>query len=457
MKFAADFEAFLIASVNLNQSRLDSLQQKVDAIQSFIEADDAFADIFLDMIPAGSWAHRTIIKPVCSGDEFDADILIYVEEKDDWLPKDYIESLYTSLHSSGVYKSLVHRKTRCVRVDYAGDFHVDVVPYLERGGDHVITNRREPEGVGRFEVSNPEAFSEWIDERQRVSSGTFIKVVRLVKYLRDYKNTFTCVSIILMTLLASEVNEVEASLSPELYADLPSAFVTLLGKLATSLPINMPAVMDPAGTGDNFTDRYSDEWNYENFRERMIAYADKARAAYDEPDRQTAIALWREIFGDDFKPGALESVAKMAPLGASVPAPGEEFIDRDRGFAIALQPGARVRIAGRCTGYDDGQYSRRRGFRQFSLSSAGGRVPKNRSLRFDATTTVAKPYELYWKVRNTGDEAANVGQLRGEISRDGGRNSRAESTKYRGAHYVECYVVKDGRVVALDRQIVVVT
>ncbi len=40
MTFAADFESFLIANVNLNQSRLDVLQQKVDAIESFVELDD---------------------------------------------------------------------------------------------------------------------------------------------------------------------------------------------------------------------------------------------------------------------------------------------------------------------------------------------------------------------------------------------------------------------------------
>jgi len=34
---------------------------------------------------------------------------------------------------------------------------------------------------------------------------------------------------------------------------------------------------------------------------------------------------------------------------------------------------------------------------------------------------------------------------------DGGTASRSESTKYRGRHYVEAYIVKDGRVVASDR------
>lgn len=456
MKFAADFESFLIASVNLSQSKLDLLQQKVDAIESFVESNGTFADMFIDVIPTGSWAHRTIIKPVCADDEFDADILLYVEEQADWLPKDYIDELYSAFHSSGVYGSIAKRKTRCVRIDYAGDFHVDVVPYMERDGGHFITNREEPKDEGRFEASDPEAFSAWIDERQRVSSGRFIKVVRLLKYLRDYKNTFTCVSIILTTLLGNEVNEVEASYSPQLYADLPSALVTLLERLAASLPLTMPAVMDPAGTGDNFTDRYGDSWNYDNFRKCIIMYAEKARKAYDETDRDTAIKLWREIFGDDFKPGALEAAAKLAPLSAAVPCAGEMFIDQDFDFTIALDPKAKVRIAGRCIGFNNGGTTRKRGFRQFDLA-ANGRVPKNRSLRFEAKTTATPPYSFFWKVRNGGSEAANVKQLRGEISKGADNGRKTEVTSYAGSHFVECYVVKEGKVIAQDRQSVIVS
>src|SRR5215207_9828928 len=201
MKFVDDFESFLRTVVNLNQSRLDTLQERVNAIDSFLEASDAFGEIFLELIPAGSWAHRTIIKPVDENDEFDADVLLHVDEQDDWQPKDYIDELYEAFRGSSTYKSLAQRKTRCVRIDYAGDFHIDVVPYLEQGGLHYVTNHLEPEDTGQLEESNPEVFNAWIDERQRVTYGTFIKVVRLLKYLRDFKNTFTCKSIILTTLL----------------------------------------------------------------------------------------------------------------------------------------------------------------------------------------------------------------------------------------------------------------
>ena len=65
---------------------------------------------------------------------------------------------------------------------------------------------------------------------------------------------------------------------------------------------------------------------------------------------------------------------------------------------------------------------------------------------------VPPPYEVYWKIKNTGDEAARVNQLRGEIVHDAGSHQRSEPTAYRGSHYVECYIVKDRRVVAVDRQ-----
>jgi hypothetical protein len=460
MKFAADFDSFLRTEVNLDSKRIDRLQQSVGALDSFIAGHADFSEIFLDTIPAGSWAHRTIIKPVGEYDEFDADLLVYVTEQPGWQPKDYIEKLYSAFRSKATYKDKVIRKTRCVRIDYAGDFHVDLVPYTERAGTHYITNRSEPENEGRFEASNPERFSEWIDERQRAANGHFVKVVRLVKYLRDYKNTFTCKSIILMTLLGNEVNPIETSLNPNLFPDVPTTLTVLLERLAASLPPEMPAVLDPAETGDNFTDRYKEGWNYENFRSKVVYYSEKARAALDESDRETSIKLWQDIFGAGFKPGILKKSAELAPLSAAVPWAQEQFIDQaPTSFPMALYPKATVRISGRCTGLQVGTFQRKQGFRQFDLAKSGNRVPKNRSIRFTATTNVAAPFDLYWKVRNGGEEAAqSASGLRGEITKAApGVMTKTENTLYKGTHYVECYIVSNGRVVARDRQTVIVT
>lgn len=57
--------------------------------------------------------------------------------------------------------------------------------------------------------------------------------------------------------------------------------------------------------------------------------------------------------------------------------------------------------------------------------------------------------DYYWKVRNVGPEAA--GRERGEIIRDKKYASRhEESADFSGPHYVECYAVSNGVVIAMD-------
>jgi len=457
MKFVDDFEVFLRDEVNLNQTRIDRLEQSVGAIENVLSTHDVFGKIFLDVIPAGSWAHRTIIRPVQANDEFDADMLLYVKERLDWQPKDYLEQLWSAFRSTSRYRETALRKTRCVRIDYANEFHIDVVPYLERSDSHYITNRREPERVGRFEKSDPEAFNKWIDERQRLTNGNFIKAVRLVKYLRDFKNRFDCKSIILMTLLGNQVNAVEAGYAPELYADVPTTLVTLLGRLANTLPATMPTIIDPAQTGENFTDRYGETWNYENFCAWMNFYAGRVRDAKEEENVDSSIRKWRSVFGDKFKSGVILRKALHDPFSASVSWVGEQFIDQPPyNFPFCIDSRFRTRITARVTGLATSGETRRNGFRQFEVAKHGNVVPKNRSLEFTMTTTVPAPYTLYWKVRNGGAEASRLQQFRGEISRDDGFGQKAETTLYIGHHYVECYVVKGGNVVSKDRQNVIV-
>lgn len=460
MKFVDDFEAFLRDEVNLNQTLIDRLEQSVGAIENVLSTHDVFGKIFLDVIPAGSWAHRTIIRPVQENDEFDADMLLYVKERPNWQPKDYLEQLWSAFRSIPRYKEIVQRKTRCIRIDYVTKFHIDVVPYLylERFDSHYITNRYEPERIGRFEKSDPEAFNKWIDERQRLTNGHFIKAVRLVKYLRDFKNTFECKSIILTTLLGNQVNAVEAGLAPELYADVPSTLLTLLGKLANTLQVTMPTIMDLAQTGENFTDRYAETWNYENFRTWIRYYAERVKDAHKEENTHLSIWKWRRVFGDNFKP---DTVIRKAPLhdpfSSSVSWAGEQFIDQPPySFPFRINSDYRTWISGRVTGFAKDGETRQNGFRQFELAKHGNIVQKNRGLEFVVMTTVPAPYSIYWKVRNGGIEANNVQQLRGEISKDQGIKQKTETTLYIGHHYVECYVVKGGVVVSKDRQNVIV-
>lgn len=209
----------------------------------------------------------------------------------------------------------------------------------------------------------------------------------------------------------------------------------------------MPTIEDPSCPGTTFNHRWNQD-QYTNFRTWMTFYAQRVGLAYAETDKAKSIALWQQVFGSDFKtPAATKSavaIETIAPRVLQQRAPQEEFIE-EKGFSRA--GGYRVRIE--CT------VEKKAGFRHGSLRSLR-RVGTGRSLRFRITSDVPGPFDLYWKVRNTGPEAARIGQLRGQLLLDNGSRSRVESTSYRGRHYVEAYVVKNGKILASDRHDVVI-
>ncbi|XRQ08873.1 nucleotide-binding domain-containing protein [Actinomadura welshii] len=76
----------------------------------------------------------------------------------------------------------------------------------------------------------------------------------------------------------------------------------------------------------------------------------------------------------------------------------------------------------------------------------------DRSLKFLVTgCSVEPPYTLKWKVLNRGSEAERRNMVRGQIVDTSRPNARVEHSDFRGDHVVECFVVKDGVVVARDR------
>lgn len=76
----------------------------------------------------------------------------------------------------------------------------------------------------------------------------------------------------------------------------------------------------------------------------------------------------------------------------------------------------------------------------------------DKSLKFKITScSVEEPFTLKWKVLNQGPEAESRDMVRGQIVDSSSRGTRVEHSDFKGEHVVECYVVKNGIVVARDR------
>lgn len=317
MKLTDYFNVFLKDTVNLSQAKLDLLDSRVETVYKALKADEQIGHLILGKTPQGSWAHKTIINPV-GDNEFDADFMLDMVENLDWAndPKKYIEEVYAALHRHSTYAGMPHsRKCRCVRLVYANSMHLDIVPHLNLAdGREVIVNRDN----NAWELTDPQGFTDWMESKDKLAKGNLRKVIRLMKYLRDHKKSFTGTrSILLTTLLGEQVTELRMLLDPCYYSDVPTTLLHLVKDLDTWLQDHptKPSIPDPSGSGITFDHRW-EQSTYSYFRERIHAHAAEIEEAYEEKNKERSIELWQDIFGDAFKAPSTSSTSVKFPAAA---------------------------------------------------------------------------------------------------------------------------------------------
>ena len=286
---------FLRDEVNLNQGRSDRLETAVGAVDAYLR--DHLPG-YQKMERQGSYALGTLIKPVDHNDEYDADVQIVLNPNAGWEPKDYIKEIYRMLASDKTYADKLRLKTRCVTVDYAGDFHLDVVPRVTIDGKHYVCNRID----NKFEETDGNGYRDWFNEKNRITGGNLKRVVRLLKHLRDHKNSFSAKSILLTTLAGNAIRpDDEGTAAVSTVADTLETILSRMNDYLQQHP-DMPEIKNPVLPTENFN-RHWDQRRYANFRDRIQAYARTGRQAKDQLAAEKAIERWQELFGDDLVSG----------------------------------------------------------------------------------------------------------------------------------------------------------
>ena len=286
------FIEFLRDEVNLSQNRLDRLETSVGAVDDYLK--DSLAG-YQKMEWQGSYGLGTLIKPVDDNNEYDADIQIIMNQNPKWEPQDFVNEVFKTLQGNKNYADKLRLKTRCVTIDYAGDFHLDVVPCVTSGGRHYICNKVD----NQFEQTDGTEYRDWFNERDRITGGNLKRVVRLLKYIRDHRNGFTAKSMLLTTLAGNTIKPSDAGTEAvSTVADTVETVLTRMNGYLQHHP-NMPAIRNPVLPTETFN-RHWDQRGYANFRSRVQAYAHTANKSKAEPSSERAIKLWQDLFGDTF-------------------------------------------------------------------------------------------------------------------------------------------------------------
>ncbi len=291
-----EFQTFLRYHVNLNDTRLERLKRGVRGVTDCLESNLAPLQAIEHQ---GSYALRTIIKPVDDNDTYDADVQVLMTRNAEWDPKDYITAVRDALKASPTYKDKIHPRTRCVKIDYKGEFSIDVVPRIDKTSKsttkHYICNYKD----NAFEPTDGVGYRDWFNERTRITNGNLKRVVRLLKYLRKHKGNFTTKSILFTTLAGKAIKDGDEKM--ERVSTIADTLVTVLDRMDTYLQSHssMPKIRNPALPRETFN-RHWTEAQYQNFRTKIHSYAQIAKDAKSNPNKDASIKEWRKLFGDDF-------------------------------------------------------------------------------------------------------------------------------------------------------------
>lgn len=167
---------------------------------------------------------------------------------------------------------------------------------------------------------------------------------------------------------------------------------------------------------------------------------DLALKAIEAAGKDNESAKWKRIYGRDFPEPVTKSQASVAAESYDGHISSEQFIEDLWPVDIRYSVQIECEVS-------------QNGFRDYLLREfLRRRLPlgRQRKLRFYIESCdVPGNYTILWKVLNRGEEAFRRKCTRGTITRGG--TEIVETTDFHGDHIVECYIAKEGVIVAKDR------
>jgi hypothetical protein len=269
--------------LQLDKSRRERIESTYKAVQDFINNDNSFfRDADFEIYPQGSVRIGTTVKPI-ENNEFDLDIVLHIRGKNyqENNPLKVYNELKRRLQDSEKYKNMLELKSRCIRLNYSGDFHMDILPGCQQAktDDNIIMipDRELKEWLS----SNPRGYSDWFMQKANSVYQTLLekayaaedlpadeyaakkplqRAVQIMKRFRDLHfekaKEFSTPSIVLTTI-AGEYYKGEDSI----FLTIDRIVTQLYQQIGQSPKIRIK-VTNPVNPNEDFTDKWENEPDY---------------------------------------------------------------------------------------------------------------------------------------------------------------------------------------------------
>ncbi len=460
--------------------------------------DSPLAKYNPEILPQGSFLINTMIKPINEDDELDIDLVCRLEGKQaSWTQYDLKKIVGDRLKDHGTLKPLVviPDSRRCWRLDYAHAFHMDVLPCIVSSGyktilekamaeiemkdfnsiairitdtiEHIYKTSTNPD---EWQKSNPFGYGIWFEQKASLQLQKSVmiseavqpvpkfqknklplqRVVQILKRHRDimFEGDEDKPISIIITTLAANAYQKQTDIVEALVSVIDRMHLFIEEKYSPNHGRNIKWVANPVNIEENFADKWADcKPKQDNFYD----WIDKVKEDFSYLKTKTVNENY-EIFKASFGTRAINEAFRNAGL--------VEVIEKSAAYPTAFSPALlsvphrkQPEWQMRLSKYVEvhGKYKFRGKWKSVSPSTI---IPKACEILFSATTNASKPFDVYWQVVNTGEEAR--GDLRGGIlpAKNFGVGGliQKETTRYKGTHWIECFIVKDGICVARSNE-----
>ncbi|ANE53142.1 nucleotidyltransferase [Flavisolibacter tropicus] len=269
-------------NLQLDATRQQRMKQHYEAVKDWIEADPVFFGPYkYDVYPHGSVRILTTVKPV-EREEFDLDIAIHLKPgMGSHSPARIYAEVKRRLEAHETYKGMLEPKNRCLRLNYSGDFHMDILPGVQESEWDENKLKVPDHDLGRWVSSNPRGYADWFLAKANLVKMSLLekalraenlpadnfdqkkplqRAVQLIKRYRDlyFQERFSDhkTSSIVLTTLAGMYYTGEESIF-----DTVDNIVSTIGR-ETAVAEKRIKVFNPVNPQEDFTDKWEDDPRY---------------------------------------------------------------------------------------------------------------------------------------------------------------------------------------------------
>jgi hypothetical protein len=182
--------------LQLSPTAYDLAVARYCAIAEWLRAEgSSLAEYELEIYPQGSLRIGTTVK-LRGRKEFDLDFVceFQVDPRVFPDPIKLLDMIEARLRVHGTYRTMVERKNRCIRVTYANEFYMDILPACPSPsvclyGEHCVV---VPDcDVDDWKPSNPKGYALWYEDRAREAVVKLRKGVEPLPEQQDYEELAT--------------------------------------------------------------------------------------------------------------------------------------------------------------------------------------------------------------------------------------------------------------------------